>query len=96
MPKENLSDLFKGVKWYEIILSCWPLVLMFIGGAVGGVCGAAACYFNLHVLKKGIKRPFKYLFCILIGAGSVLLYIIIMWVLAVFFPDLFAGSDGQG
>ncbi len=42
---------------WEYAVSAVPLLLLFVGGAVGGLAGASAAYFNLWVMRSRFPAP---------------------------------------
>ncbi len=48
------------LKWYELIWIAWPILLVFWGGAVGGLLGALALVTNFRVFRSDKSSVFKY------------------------------------
>ena len=66
-----------------------PILLMFVGGAIGGAFGGLACVLNIKIFNTKLSKPLKYIYSLLIGVGFILLYVFVVIVLAVIFPNLF-------
>lgn len=65
--------LARPLVWYEYAWMGAPVVLVFAGGAIGGLCGATALYVSSRVFRSGLGTPMKYIltgfisFCALIA-----------------------------
>ncbi|MCL1127502.1 hypothetical protein [Shewanella surugensis] len=77
------------LKWYEKLACMWPLGLIFVSGAVGGLFGGMAFTLNLRIFNKDWSDPKKYLYIVLTGLGVIVAYFIIIVALALIFPDWF-------
>jgi H+/Cl- antiporter ClcA len=93
-PKAKPANFFflKNVPWYQQVAAGWPLILVLVGGALGGACGAAAYYFNAKIMKSNVSRPLKYVYTVLVGLGAILTYLLTIGILAAMFPQLFAAK----
>ena len=89
LSKPKVDGWLKDLKWYEILAICWPIFLMFIGGAIGGASGGLACAFNQKIFRSNLSGPFKYVYSFLVGIGAILLYLLVIVVLSMIFPNLF-------
>lgn len=71
----------------EKIIKLSPFLLVFAGGALGGICGGLAWSFNEYFFKKDISTSLKYVaaFFSLIVAGG--LYILLVAILVAIFPN---------
>jgi len=78
----------KNLKWYEHLAAGWPLILIFVGGAIGGACGGLAYALNGKIFNSNLSKPLKYIFTFLVGIGSILLYFIMVAILLTIFPGL--------
>lgn len=61
----------------ETILCFLPFLLAFIGGAIGGLCGGAACAFNAIFIRKTNNTVGKILCSILSAVVAFVCYLII-------------------
>ncbi len=59
--------------WYEYLLMVLPLVLIPLGGALGGLCGAIAVYVNAQVLRMQQPAAVRLglAFLVIVGAAAV-------------------------
>ena len=90
--RQNLNDHHEDnhkLTFVEQIVCGWPLLLLFVGGAIGGLCGGAAYGFNTQVFKSNRSDTAKYFKSFLIGIGACVAYVIIILLLALLFPDMF-------
>jgi len=58
--------------WYEWLWIGWPMLLLFFGGILGGLCGAGATMINLRVLRGDLSDFNKYLLTACIAGLAVL------------------------
>ena len=59
--KDKTIHLREPLKWYEYLFAGWPILMMFIGGAIGGGLGAAAASINIKIFRSRINIFLKYL-----------------------------------
>lgn len=52
------------------IPSGWPLILIFVGGAIGGALGGAAYYANLSIYKSTMPGAVKIVLNLIIGVAA--------------------------
>lgn len=67
----------KPLAWYEWVWNGWPIVLLFGGGALGGLFGALAIVINLSVFRSQQNTLLKYLITGAISFLTVIAYLII-------------------
>lgn len=89
MSEAKTLDDKKKLQWYEHLACGWPLVLVGIGGALGGLCGGAAYVISAKIFRKEIPSTKKYIYAILVGLSAIVVYLLALVVLALIFPDLF-------
>lgn len=77
------------LQWFEHACCGLPLVLLFVGGALGGACGGLGYGLSTAVFKKALPTPAKYVLSLLISAGACGLYLGVVIALAVAFPNFF-------
>ncbi|EOQ61333.1 hypothetical protein F935_02996 [Acinetobacter calcoaceticus ANC 3811] len=80
---DNQSEKKVPVKAH--ILSAWPLLLMLVGGAIGGVLGASAYSINIKIYKSNLSNVAKILLNLLTGLTAVILMIISVYLIRIFF-----------
>jgi len=64
-------DLVPPLAWYEYAWMGLPILLVFTGGALGGLFGAAAGYYNTRVFRSDRGTGAKYTVSGLVSLGAV-------------------------
>ncbi|MHC4874672.1 MAG: DUF4339 domain-containing protein [Planctomycetota bacterium] len=59
------------------VLCGWPLILVFFGGLIGGMCGGLAYGINIQVYQSRMNFIFKALIIIVSGLGAFVAYAVI-------------------
>ena len=70
-------DVAKPLAWYEWIWNGWPIILLFGGGALGGLIGALALVTNINVFRSQQTTLLKYVVTGIISFVAVILYLIL-------------------
>ena len=70
------TNLVEPLKWYEMVWSGLPLVLIFLGGAIGGACGAVAFVINSKIFRSESDGLLKYLITGVVSFAAVVVYLI--------------------
>ena len=68
--------LARALEWYEYAWACIPIVLVFIGGALGGGIGAAGTYTNTRILRSDRGVAAKYLLSGLVTLGAIVAFFV--------------------
>ena len=69
--------IMESLRWYEYLWMGIPIVLVFTGGAIGGLFGGAAVLGSSHVFRSSQSTPSKYALTGLISVASVVGYVVI-------------------
>lgn len=69
--------LIRKLTTLETILCFIPLVVIVTGGAIGGLCGGAACAFNAAFLRKTDNVGMKVLYSVLSAIVAFVCYLIV-------------------
>ena len=56
------------------VFCAWPLALVAIGGAIGGLCGGAAWAINARIMSSGMSAPVRYGLCVLTGVVAAVVW----------------------
>lgn len=88
-PESPDSEPKAKLPWPAQLAAGWPLFLVAIGGLIGGACGGLAYGVSISIFKKKGVNTKTYLYSILIGIGGIILYIAVIFALAIAFPGLF-------
>ncbi|RPF44830.1 hypothetical protein EDD96_1371 [Streptomyces sp. Ag109_G2-6] len=68
---------FRGLTWWQLVLSIAPILLLPIGGAIGGAIGAAGLFTNLSLARKQLGMPLKALAMLGVTLGAYLAYLLV-------------------
>ncbi|MGW2043499.1 hypothetical protein, partial [Streptomyces virginiae] len=49
LDKKDPWAKFRGLAWWQLVLSIAPILLLPVGGAIGGAIGAAGMFVNLSL-----------------------------------------------
>ena len=90
IDKKNNTEENKKLTWHEHLACGWPLALVGIGGAIGGLCGGAAYAINAKIFGKNLSKSKKYIYSIAVGIGAIAVYFLAIVILAIIFPNLFS------
>jgi len=71
------------------IFCAWPLALVAIGGALGGLLGAMAWALNVKIMKSDFIAAVTIPTVILTGLGAFAIYFVIVAYLVLTYPDIF-------
>lgn len=77
---------------YAHVIAGWPLIMIAIGGAVGGLCGGGAYAISMSLLKRKGVTPLSCFLSVFIGIAGVILYLVVAVALAIAFPDTFGAK----
>jgi hypothetical protein len=64
------------LKWYEYLMGGLPILLIFFGGAIGGLFGAIGACCNFMIIRSKLNIVVKILAVLGISAISLILYLI--------------------
>lgn len=76
------------LKWYEFTWAGIPILLLFIGGAVGGGVGAVGTIMNVKIFRSSMPAIAKYFLALLVFAMAMLLWLIIVTLIVSANPSL--------
>ena len=78
IPKLDIDgeqiQLARPLAWYENLWMGLPIILIFIGGALGALVGVSATYSSSRIFRSDRKTPAKYLLTGLISVASVIVF----------------------
>lgn len=63
--------------WYELVWSGLPVLMIFIGGALGAFLGVLAAYGNVHIFRSNLQPVVKYLVTAVISFVAVVAWLIL-------------------
>ena len=68
--------LARKLEWYEYALALLPFALIFVGGALGGLCAVAGLFFNLQIFRTDWPLAVKVLSVLGVSVLAGLAYMI--------------------
>jgi len=71
------------------LFCAWPLLLVGLGGALGGLLGALAWMLNVKIMKSDFIAAVTIPAVILVGLGAFAAYFVIVAYLVLTYPDVF-------
>jgi len=80
IPKLKIGDkivmIAPPLKWYESLFISIPLVLIFLGGFIGGLCGGFGTYWNGCIFRSNRSLFAKIVLSSLVTLGAITAYFI--------------------
>ena len=64
------------LQWYQYVWMGIPLVLIFLGGAIGGFCGGLAAGISSRVFRSDLSDPMKYGASALVSVAAFVTYFV--------------------
>jgi len=77
---EEVVELASALKWYEYVWIGIPIVLVFSGGAIGGLAGALGANASGRVFRSNRSSLAKYGLSALITLGALVAYVVLVTV----------------
>jgi len=81
IPKVIIDEqeilLAKPLQWFEYLWMGLPIILVFVGGALGGVVGFSACYSSARLFRSDKSILSKYVLTGFITLAAVIIYFIL-------------------
>lgn len=74
-------EIARPLRWYEIVWLALPLLLIFVGGAIGAIVGLVAGGINASIFRSSRSTAARYL----LTAGVSILSLVVWLVIAVVF-----------
>lgn len=73
---DNITVLASPIKWYEYVWMDIPIILVFSGGAIGGLVGAVAANASGKIFRSQRSSPVKYGLSALITLGAFIVFVV--------------------
>lgn len=67
----------KKLEWYQFVLGALPVLLVFVGGAVGGALGIAATIFNFQAFRSDNNMSTKYARVIVTNIAAYVIFLVL-------------------
>ncbi len=77
--------ILEKLEWYQYVIGGLPILLLFVGGAIGGGIGAVGSITNFSIFRQEGSSISKYLKVIGVIVGSYLLYLLVAGLLGQIF-----------
>lgn len=71
------TSIVPELKWYNYIIGALPILLIFMGGAIGAGIGVGATYLNMSIFRSQDELLMKYLKIVAVIIASYLLFLIL-------------------
>ena len=71
---EDTIHIAPTLRWYEYAWTALPVLMVFIGGALGGGLGGVAALWNAKIFRSGKPALVKYSLTALISCGAFLMW----------------------
>ncbi len=68
--------LVEPLKWYQLAWGGWPILLLFIGGALGAIAGFVGFLINTKVFRVPMSGLLKYVVTGLVSLLSIIAYFV--------------------
>ena len=90
MASENQATAKQKLNTVELVFAAWPMALVAVGGAIGGLCGGIGWAVNAAIMGSKLSAPVRYGLCVLVGIGAIGLWFVAVFLLAMAFPAMFS------
>lgn len=80
-PRKDRWAAFRGLTWWQLVLTILPALLLFVGGLVGGLIGAIGLVANLQLARRQFSAGLKVAAMIAVVIACYLLYTVVAAVL---------------
>jgi hypothetical protein len=68
--------------WYQLVWAGWPILLLFVGGFLGALCGILAAYTNTRIFRSELQPVLKYVITAVISGAAIVIYLVLGILLA--------------
>ena len=72
------------------VFCAWPLALVIVGGAIGGLCGGVAWALNARIMSSAMSAPLRYGLCVVTGIVAGLVWFFAAMALTPVLASMFA------
>lgn len=76
-------NLVEPLKWYQWIWGGWPVILLFVGGALGAIAGLVGFSINAKVFRTEMSEALKYVVTGAVSVMAVVAYFVVALVISI-------------
>lgn len=76
--------LVEPLRWYQLLWGGWPILLIFLGGALGALAGFIGFLINTRLFRAPLNGFLKYLVTGLVSVLSVIAYLVMAALFSLF------------
>lgn len=76
-------NLVEPLKWYQWVWGGWPVILVFVGGALGAVAGVLGFSINARVFRTEMSEILKYVITGAVSVLAVVAYFVVALVISI-------------
>ena len=69
--------LARALTWYEYAWIGIPILLLFVGGALGAMIGVFATYTSSHILRSSRSSTSKYLLTAVVTVSAIVIFVVV-------------------
>ena len=69
-------QMVEQLEWYKLVLGALPVLLIFLGGAIGGALGLVATIFNFQIFRSDNTTSTKYAKVIVINIAAYVVFLV--------------------
>ena len=69
-------ELVKPLAWQQLLFAGSPIVVLFLGGALGAAIGMVGIYLNIKIFRSELSDVMKYISSIVVTGALIIGYIV--------------------
>jgi hypothetical protein len=78
----DIVKVVEPLKWYQWVWAGLPILLIFVGGALGAILGVLATSFNTRIFRSEMSGLVQYLTVAVVSAGFIGVYFVIALIIS--------------
>ena len=79
----KIIDLVKPLTWQQWLFAGSPVVVLFLGGALGAAIGMVGIYLNVKIFRSELSEVLKYILSIVVTVSLIVGYLIFSVILVI-------------
>ncbi len=80
--EDQVIKVIEPLKWYQWVWSSLPILLVFMGGAIGAIFGLIAASISIRVFRSQMNTAVQYIVVAVISIIAVIAYVILAMLIA--------------